>query len=404
MFYIQANSIKDCFKVSEISIILKQLIEENFFDVRIQGEISGFKVSSAGHSYFNLKDEEAILNAVCWRDTLQNMTIKIKEGIEVICSGKISIYPRRSSYQLIVNKIEIAGCGALLTVLEKRKKALAEEGLFDLGRKKQLPFLPKTIALITSINGAVIRDILHRISDRFPVEVLVWDVPVQGSEASYHIQNAIKGFNGLPLHINGPDIIILARGGGSIEDLWCFNEENVVRAIVASEIPIISAIGHETDFTLSDLAADLRAPTPTAAAEFAVPVLKNLQDYINFSFDKIHKISKSLFEEKALKLAKFYNILLKFENVLKFKGHKLVEYNYKINFFVEKYFDKKKSLLSIISQLLEKYDQKKILERGFAIVYEGQKGYLITSSAQLVPDIEIVVEMHDGYKNAIIKK
>ncbi|MDJ1258039.1 MAG: exodeoxyribonuclease VII large subunit [Candidatus Midichloria sp.] len=403
MFYIQTTSIKSCFKVSEISIILKQLIEENFFDVRIQGEISGLKVSSAGHSYFNLKDEDSLLNAVCWRNTIQNTSIKIEDGMEVICSGRISIYPCRSSYQLIVEKIEVAGQGALLEALEKRKQAMAAEGLFDTKQKKQLPFLPKTIALITSVNGAVIRDILHRISDRFPVEVLVWDVPVQGNDASYHIQNAINSFNELPPHINGPDIIILARGGGSIEDLWCFNEEEVVRAIVASEIPIISAIGHETDFTLSDLAADLRAPTPTAAAEFAVPVLKNLQDYIDLSFNKIYQISKSFLEEKALKLARFSYILLELENILELKKRKLIEYSYKLNFFAQKYFDRKQTLLSVLSQLLGKYDQKKILERGFAIIYDSSKG-CITSSVQLLPDIEVLVEMHDGYKKAIIKK
>jgi len=393
-----------CFKVSEISAALKQLVEENFFDIKVQGEISGFKSSSVGHSYFNLKDGDVVLNSVCWRNTLQNMPIKIEDGMEVICSGKISIYPGRSSYQLIVNKVEIAGHGILLEMLEKRKKALTAEGLFDISRKKKLPFLPKIIGLITSMNGAVVKDILHRISDRFPTEILIWNVSVQGLEAAHQIKSAIDGFNKLPRHINKPDLIIIARGGGSIEDLWCFNEEEVVRAIFRSAIPIISAIGHETDSTLADFVSDLRAPTPTAAAEFAVPVLSNLRDCINFTSDKVYKIIKFFFEKNGLKISKFNNTLIKTEGLLKLKKQKISEYKYKIEFFIKRNFDKKHSLITLLLQFLEKYDQAKILKMGFAIIYETSKNHIITSANQLLSQMEITIEMHDGKKNTIIKK
>ena len=404
MLYNQNYSNKSCFKVSEISNILRQFIEENFFDVKIQGEVSGFKSSSIGHSYFNLKDETAIINAVCWRGILENYSIKIEDGMEVICSGKISTYPNRSNYQLIVNKIEIAGQGVLLAAFEKRKKALTEAGLFDAIRKKSIPFLPKCIGLITSKNGAVIRDILHRINDRFPLEVLIWDVLVQGSSAAGQICNAINGFHSLPEHITTPNLIIIARGGGSIEDLWSFNEEEVVRTVANSKIPIISAIGHETDFTLVDFAADLRAPTPTAAVEFALPVLKNLLDYAAFSFARISKTSRNTLEKNFLKISHTGNNLTRIENILRLKKQKLFEYQYEIDILTQNNLARKHTILSIMEQLLEKYDQHQILKRGFAIIHDSTKDSLITSSSALIENMEAILELHDGYKTIMIKK
>src|SRR6266404_6227822 len=266
------------FTVSEISQAVKRTLEGNFERVRVRGEISGFKRATSGHLYFALKDEEAKLDGVCWRGTAGRLAIAPEDGLEVIATGRISSYPGRSSYQLIIESLELAGEGALLKLLEERRKKLAAEGLFDPARKKALPFLPEVIGVVTSPTGAVIRDILHRLHDRFPRHVLIWPVLVQGEGAKDQIAAAIAGFNALAPggKIPRPDLLIVARGGGSLEDLWAFNEEVVVRAAAASAIPLISAVGHETDTTLIDFAADVRAPTPTAAAEMAVPVRAEL--------------------------------------------------------------------------------------------------------------------------------
>jgi exodeoxyribonuclease VII large subunit len=233
--------------------------------------VSGFKRHGSGHQYFALKDEEAVLDAICWKGVAEKLRFALHDGLEVIASGRITTYPGRSKYQLVVTHLEPAGEGALMALLEKRRKQLAAEGLFDSERKKPLPFMPKIIGVVTSPTGAVIRDILHRIEARFPSRLLLWPVAVQGEGAAAQVAAAIAGFNALPLGLR-PDVLIVARGGGSLEDLWAFNEEVVVRAAAASDIPLISAIGHETDTTLIDFASDIRAPTPTAAAEMAVPV------------------------------------------------------------------------------------------------------------------------------------
>src|SRR5450432_3047360 len=266
------------FTVSEISQAVKRTLEGRFERIRVRGEISGFKRATSGHLYFALKDEEAKLDGVCWRMTAQRLAIAPEDGLEVIATGRISSYPGRSSYQLIIDSLELAGEGALLKLLEDRRKKLASEGLFDLEKKRELPFLPEVIGVVTSPSGAVIRDILHRLRDRFPTHVLIWPVLVQGEGAKEQIAAAIAGFNAIARggRIPRPDLLIVARGGGSLEDLWAFNEEIVVRAAAASEIPLISAVGHETDITLIDFAADKRAPTPTAAAEMAVPVRAEL--------------------------------------------------------------------------------------------------------------------------------
>lgn len=263
------------FSVSEISFSLKRTVEDTYGHVRVRGEITGFRgVHSSGHSYFALKDDKARLEAVIWKGVYGKLRFKPAEGLEVIATGKLTTYPGSSKYQIVIEQLEPAGVGALMALLEERKKMLAAEGLFAAERKRPLPYLPDVIAVITSPTGAVIRDILHRLSDRFPRHVLVWPVRVQGETAAGEVAAAIAGFNALKPGgaIPRPDLIIVARGGGSVEDLWAFNEEIVVRAAAASTIPLISAVGHETDTTLIDYAADRRAPTPTAAAEMAVPV------------------------------------------------------------------------------------------------------------------------------------
>jgi len=262
------------YSVSEISNALKRTLEDRFGHVRVRGEISGFRGPHAsGHCYFAIKDETAKLDAVIWRGSFGRLRSKMQEGLEVIATGKITSYPMKSNYQIVIENIEPAGVGALMALLEERKKKLAAEGLFDTARKKPIPYLPKLIGVVTSPTGAVIRDILHRLNDRFPRHVLVWPVRVQGETCAAEVAAAIAGFNALE---RKPDVIIVARGGGSLEDLWGFNEEVVVRAVAASVIPVISAVGHETDTTLIDHAADLRAPTPSAAAEKAVPVRTDL--------------------------------------------------------------------------------------------------------------------------------
>ena len=271
------------FSVSEISGQLKRMVEDTFGRVRIRGEIAGYRgPHSSGHMYFALKDEKARIEAVIWRGVAGRLKHSPEEGMEVIATGKLTTYPGSSKYQIVIDQIEPAGAGALMALLEERKKKLEAEGLFAETRKKALPYLPMVVGVITSPTGAVIRDILHRISDRFPLHVLVWPVRVQGETTGTEVANAIDGFNALETGaaIPRPDVLIVARGGGSVEDLWGFNDEAVVRATANSAIPLVSAVGHETDWTLIDLAADVRAPTPTGAAEFVVPVRGELEAHI----------------------------------------------------------------------------------------------------------------------------
>jgi exodeoxyribonuclease VII large subunit len=259
--------------VTELSGALKRTVEAAFGFVRVRGEISGWKRHASGHCYFTLKDDSACIDAVIWRGQSSALAFEPQDGLEVIGTGKLTTYAGRSKYQIVVDRLEIAGEGALMALLEQRKRTLAGEGLFDASRKRKLPFLPQVIGVITSPTGAVIRDIIHRLEDRCPSRVLLWPVPVQGEGAAARIAAAIRGF---PAMEPRPEVIIVARGGGSIEDLWAFNEEDVVRAVADCPIPLISAVGHETDTTLIDFAADRRAPTPTAAAEMAVPVRAEL--------------------------------------------------------------------------------------------------------------------------------
>lgn len=263
------------FTVSELSGALKRTVESAFGHVRVRGEISGFKRHASGHCYLTLKDDRACMDGVIWKGCAGMLRFRPEDGIEVVATGKLTTFPGRSKYQLVIDTLELAGQGALMALLDKRRQALAAEGLFDVGRKQPLPFLPARIGVVTSPTGAVIRDILHRLADRCPTHVLVWPVAVQGEAAAGQIAAAVTGFNAMSAATR-PDLVIVARGGGSIEDLWAFNEEIVVRAIAGSAIPTISAVGHETDTTLADHAADIRASTPTAAAEIAVPVRAEL--------------------------------------------------------------------------------------------------------------------------------
>jgi exodeoxyribonuclease VII large subunit len=265
--------------VSELSSALKRTVEDAYGYVRVRGEVSGFKgPSPSGHVYFRLKDDKAVIEAVIWKREFARLRIRPQEGLEVVVTGRLTTFSGSSKYQIVIETLEPAGLGALMALLEERKKKLTAEGLFDPARKQLLPFLPNVIGVVTSPTGAVIRDILHRLADRFPRRVLVWPVRVQGDGSADQIAAAIRGFNALPEAgpIPRPDLLIVARGGGSLEDLWSFNEEIVVRAAADSMIPLISAVGHETDVTLIDFAADKRAPTPTAAAEMAVPVRSEL--------------------------------------------------------------------------------------------------------------------------------
>ncbi|HEV3174524.1 MAG TPA: exodeoxyribonuclease VII large subunit [Stellaceae bacterium] len=293
------------YTVSELSAAVKRSLEQGFSYVRVRGEVSGFKRHGSGHCYLSLKDADAVLDAVIWRMTAQRMSLKPEDGLEVLCTGRITTYANRSKYQLVIESIELAGVGALLKMLEDRRKRLAAEGLFDASRKRPLPYLPEVIGVVTSPTGAVIRDILHRLAERFPRRVLLWPVAVQGEGAAEQVAAAIDGFNRLPEAgpVPRPDLIIVARGGGSLEDLMAFNEEIVVRAAAASLIPLISAVGHETDTTLIDHASDRRAPTPTAAAEIAVPVRLELLSQASNAGGRMAGAMARLLDERRLRVS-----------------------------------------------------------------------------------------------------
>lgn len=424
------------YSVSEISAKIKNLVEINCGYVRVRGEISGLKVAASGHGYLNLKDENSVLSATCWRHELAKLKFKLEDGMEVIASGKITTYPGQSRYQITIDTIEPAGIGALMKLLADRKEKLEKEGLFDKSRKKALPFLPQRIGIVTSITGAVIKDMLHRIRERFPMNVLIWPVTVQGENASREISSAIIGFNKMPKS-EQPDILIVARGGGSIEDLWCFNEEEVVRAIADSDIPVISAVGHETDFTLADFAADIRAPTPTAAAEFAVPVLEDLRFTIQNHFERIssmlrqvisHKMKimhfcdnvlqspdslinayeqkldllgfkiasklPQIIESGAMEVARLGASITDPKKLLKIKSIELEHLNKTFDKNMKSYLEICDTNLNMQVKLLESLDYKKVLKRGFAIVKIGNKA--IYSANEAAKGQQISVVMHDG--------
>lgn len=306
------------YSVSELAFALKATVEQTYGRVRVRGELGRVTIAKSGHAYLDIKDDKAVINSIMWKGVVSRLPMQPEEGMEVIAEGKMSTYPGRSNYQLIIDRMEPAGVGALMALLEKRKKQFASEGLFDEDRKKELPYLPRTIGVVTSPTGSVIRDILHRIEDRFPVHVLVWPALVQGDRAAEQIAAGINGFNSMAegYGVSKPDVIIVARGGGSLEDLWCFNEEIVARAAANSDIPLISAVGHETDWTIIDYIADYRAPTPTGAAEVAVPVRAELAASVDDYAARLRRGLLRTSEQKRLQLSgahlpKLASVLLK---------------------------------------------------------------------------------------------
>ncbi len=432
--------------VSEMSQAIKRALEGSFEFVRVRGEVSGFKRAASGHLYFSLKDERAVLDAVCWRGTAGRLGIDPEDGMEVIASGRITAYPGRSRYQIVIERLELAGAGALLKLLEERKRKLAAEGLFAEDRKRALPYLPEVIGVVSSPTGAVIRDILHRLADRFPRHVLVWPVLVQGEGAAEQIAAAIRGFNGLTAGgvTPRPDLLIVARGGGSLEDLWAFNEEVVVRAAAESEIPLISGVGHETDTTLIDFAADLRAPTPTAAAELAVPVRRDLLDQVLEASRRMGMASQRLMAERRVELEGLvrglpdpWRLIGEMSQRLDDRAERLV--NAAANLVARRrglvaelaaalphprqqlalvrerlsgpaarlaVLLKKPPLLSdagsalkALARVLESVSYENVLKRGFAVVH-GPEG-LISRAAQLTPGLALDIEFGDGRAAAV---
>ncbi len=391
------------FTVSELSSHIKIAMEGAFPYVRVRGEISGCKSAPSGHMYLNLKDEHAVLGAICWRGNAAKFAFKPEDGLEVIASGNITTYPGQSKYQIIIDSLEPAGLGALMALLDKRKKKLESEGLFASNRKKAIPYLPQVIGVITSPTGAVIKDILHRIADRFPTRVIVWPVLVQGDKAAGQIAAAINGFNSLKKDdiVPRPDVLIIARGGGSIEDLWAFNEEVVVRAVSASNIPIISAVGHETDVTLIDYVADLRAPTPSAAAEMAVPVKSELIILVD---DLAKRSLRGIF-----RLIEYYeNTLKSLERILPDPGRFVAEKTQKfdgllmrMDISIQNLLKEKQQKMEMLARLLQSYHYKQILARGFALLRD-ENGRVIKSASLLLPGKNISIELADGNKDAVI--
>lgn len=403
------------FSVSEISNNIKHTLEENFTSIKVRGEVSGLTIARSGHVYFSLKDNDSLLSVVCWRNQYLGLKFKIEDGMEIICNGKISIYQGRSSYQLVLKDMEISGLGTLLKAFEERKQKLAAEGLFSPERKKPIPKYPKIIGLITSSQGAVIKDMLHRIEERFPLaKILFLDVAVQGTNAAEQIADAIHTMNALTSQ-QKPDVLIVARGGGSIEDLWCFNEEIVVRTAASSTIPLISAIGHETDFTLLDYAADLRAPTPTAAAELATPDLENLRHNIK----KLHNLSAQIinhcYQKHLYRLASASKQINAMLNLLTNKQYKINSYYDKakmgstnkinlLNLKLEKYsnikhkvaytLEKIENKFSYLKQMLLILDPQNVLNRGYTIITQNQN--TISNKASFNPKDAFEIRFADG--------
>ncbi|MGZ9109170.1 MAG: exodeoxyribonuclease VII large subunit [Micavibrio sp.] len=426
--------------VSELSFAMKRTLEESFGRIRVRGELSGLKLAASGHLYADLKDADSNLNIICWRTTMGRLKITPEDGMEVVCTGKITTYPKSSRYQLIIDSMELAGEGALLKLLEDRKKKLTAEGLFDPARKKAIPFLPHVIGVVTSPTGAVIRDILHRLDDRFPRHVLVWPVIVQGAGAAEQIATAINGFSALPAggKTPRPDVIIVARGGGSLEDLMAFNEEIVVRAAAECTIPLISAIGHETDTTLIDYAADLRAPTPTGAAELAVPVRRDLRARVMENAQRLYGAStrnlsllqqrlrssaaglgdpRQLLDSKTQSLDHVtHRLSAGFEKYLTSRASQvahaaaqlrhprqlLLEAGRTLTIWDQRLIALKFRLLREPEQRLEKwgslldaFSYQKVLERGFVVVRDG-KGTPLTAATTAKSGQPIELEFHDG--------
>lgn len=425
------------FSVTEVSNKIKEILEENFGYLKIRGEISGLKIASSGHAYFNLKENSAILCCTFWKFALAKVNFALSDGVEVVACGKITSYAGNSRYQLSVESLELAGIGAMMQILHQLKEKLKKEGLFDQEHKRPIPFLPSRIGIITSITGAVIQDIVHRIKDRCPTSLIVWPVTVQGENAANEATKAIIGFNALNADIK-PDVIIIARGGGSIEDLWPFNNEQLVRVVYNSLIPIISAIGHETDYTLVDLVADIRAPTPTAAAEFAVPVVSQLRHNLHVYFvsleNKFLRVVTQILERLGLysKFLEKYNWYIANQNqrideldlkisdlmpkfltlkaspikhlalntnsihkIFEYKALKLQHANDVLQTIYIKFLENKSQILETNHAVLQSLDYKKVIKRGFALV-KTKNGTAVSSKKQAEQEHNLSVSFYDG--------
>ena len=422
------------YTVTEISTSIKETLEDNFSYVKVRGEVSGLSKPASGHVYLNLKDENAIIKAIAWRSTVAKLSFMPDEGLEVICSGRLTTgysdrYPGRSDYSIIIDSIVPAGEGALMALLEQRKKKLMSEGIFDQDHKKPLPLYPETIGIITSPTGAVIKDIIHRLEDRFPCDVILWPVPVQGDDAAHLIADALNGFNNSlkDSEIKVPDLIIVARGGGSIEDLWAFNEEILVRAVFASEIPVLSAVGHETDTTLIDFVSDLRAPTPTAAAELCTPnkdelliklkdLQKDLRDSINSNLENKLSSFKNLSDKLPVSLKLFIKSLLsEFKEITQSLNYRILEEQ--VNNFQQKLiskFDKLNSSTNLFvenmrnqinynEKLLESMSYKSVLNRGYSVT-KNLKKKVIKSKKDIEHDTDIIIETSFAKISAEVKE
>ncbi len=398
------------FSVSEISNLLKNLLEGAFHKIKIKGEIQGLKKHSSGTYYFDLKEnfngKDFILNCVLWKYT--KVDVKLEDGLEVILTGKITAYTGRSSYQIIVESVEVSGVGALLKIIEQRKQKLLAEGIFDAAHKKSIPYLPKLVGVITSPTGSVIKDILHRISERFPVSVIVYPVAVQGEGADVEITTAINNFNKM-VGDKRPDVIIVARGGGSVQDLMPFNEENVVRAVFNSKIPVISGVGHETDTTLIDLVADLRAPTPTGAAEKVVPVRAELKLQLAKMAVSLNTSIFNKLEFLKLKLTSLYNKLKSPMQFVLDAMQRLDDKSAKLDFLIRNKLQREQEKINYFDKMLNSYSFKNVLKRGFSIVWDGQNN-IIDSAEKLKKQPAFIIEMFDGKvlfdnnKNADLKQ
>ena len=391
------------FSVGEISTLIRQAVEGAFPDVAVRGEVFGAKRNNSGHVYFSLKDKENSLSAVCWRGNAESVFPLLKEGLEVVCYGRISAYGATSHYQLIVTRAEPAGQGALLQLLQERKEKLQKEGLFDASRKKPLPFLPSVIGVITSPTGAVIRDIMHRLNERFARPVLLWPVAVQGEGAAEQICQAVNGFNAIPAEglslpsgfVPRPDLLIVARGGGSLEDLWCFNEENVARAVAASDIPVISAVGHETDTTLIDFVSDLRAPTPTAAAEMAVPVRTDIQSRLLQQKRMLIDRTSHILQEKQATLQTLKYRMPSLSSTVEQWMQRLDDKENRLRMAWKNIFTQAQQRLSASKNLLDAVSYVRVLEKGFALVTDN-KSQPLTRAENILPNKVITLHFADG--------
>jgi len=408
---------------------LKRMVEGEFGHVRLRGEISGYKRAASGHVYLALKDADAVIDAVMWRGAAAAIPFSPQDGIEVVATGKLTTYPGRSKYQIVIERMELAGEGALMALLEKLKAQLAGEGLFDPARKQRLPFAPRTIGVVTSPTGAVIRDILHRLADRFPTHVLVWPVKVQGDGAAAEVAAAVRGFDAMPQDgpVRRPDLVIVARGGGSIEDLWAFNEEAVVRAVAACRIPVISAVGHETDTTLCDYAADMRAPTPTAAAEMAVPVRAELANAIATMGLRAERCARRYHERGGEQLAALVRVLPKRDALLGPQRQKADEMGARLDralerrvtlargvldraggalrpAVLERKLDTLRHRLDGAGKLLGAVHPNRPLERGYAWVEGRVNGKVVASAADARAAGAVTLHFRDGQVDARVER